>query len=97
MKTVGMDEFSKRIDDIFAMGNPTKAQIIDAYNKAATEREAKLQSENKKLREFADAMKELNTRLDRVMINGGLTPLNMASELREQITALEKELGLNKE
>lgn len=33
MKTSGMKLFSKRIDDIFEQGNPTKAQILDAYNK----------------------------------------------------------------
>ena len=90
MKTLGMDVFSKRLDDIFEMGNPTKAQILDAYNKSASEREAKY-------KELWVAMKELSTRLDRVMINRGMTPLNMASELRQQITSLEQELGLNKE
>jgi ribosomal protein L7/L12 len=36
MKTHGMDKFSQRLDEIFEQGNPTKAQILDAYNKAAS-------------------------------------------------------------
>jgi hypothetical protein len=35
MKTIGIDKFSKRLDEIFEQGSPTKAQIIDAYNKSA--------------------------------------------------------------
>ena len=31
----GIDKFSKRLDDIFDQGLPTKTQIIDAYNKFA--------------------------------------------------------------
>ena len=34
MKTHGMDKFSQRLDEIFEQGMPTKAQILDAYNKA---------------------------------------------------------------
>jgi hypothetical protein len=30
----GMEYFSKRLDEIFEQGMPTKAQILDAYNKA---------------------------------------------------------------
>ena len=29
----GIDKFSKRLDEIFDQGMPTKVQIIDAYNK----------------------------------------------------------------
>jgi hypothetical protein len=36
MKTHGMDKFSQRLDEIFEQGNPTKAQILDAYNKATS-------------------------------------------------------------
>ena len=35
MKTEGIDKFSKRLDEIFDQGMPTKTQIIDAYNKFA--------------------------------------------------------------
>jgi hypothetical protein len=35
MKTAGIEKFSKRLDEIFEQGNPTKAQILDAYNKFA--------------------------------------------------------------
>ncbi len=28
-----IDEFSKRLDVLFEMGNPTKAQLYDAYHK----------------------------------------------------------------
>jgi len=33
-KAPGIDDFASRIDEIFEQGNPTKAQIYDAYNKA---------------------------------------------------------------
>jgi hypothetical protein len=33
-KTPGIDDFADRVDEIFEQGNPTKAQIYDAYNKA---------------------------------------------------------------
>ena len=33
MKKEGIDKFSKRLDEIFDQGMPTKVQIIDAYNK----------------------------------------------------------------
>ena len=33
-KTLGIDDFAERLDEIFAQGMPTKAQIYDAYNKA---------------------------------------------------------------
>ena len=32
-----MDYFSNRLDEIFEQGMPTKAQILDAYNKAVNE------------------------------------------------------------
>jgi hypothetical protein len=35
MKTPGVEQFSKRLDEIFDQGMPTKAQIIDAFNKSA--------------------------------------------------------------
>ena len=44
MKTKGIDKFSKRLDDIFNQGNPTKAQILDAYNKAVSESQQAPQS-----------------------------------------------------
>jgi hypothetical protein len=31
--TAGIDKFSNRLDEIFEQGRPTKAQILDAYNK----------------------------------------------------------------
>jgi hypothetical protein len=31
--TAGMKYFSKRLDEIFEQGMPTKAQILDAFNK----------------------------------------------------------------
>jgi hypothetical protein len=37
-KAIGVDAFCDRLDNIFEMGNPTKAQIIDAYNKSVAER-----------------------------------------------------------
>jgi len=37
MKTKGVDNFSKRLDEIFEQGMITKAQIIDAYNKFASQ------------------------------------------------------------
>ena len=40
MKTPGMDKFSKRLDQIFDQGMPTKAQILDAYNKFASQSSA---------------------------------------------------------
>jgi hypothetical protein len=36
MKTPGIDDFAKRLDDIFDQGMITKAQILDAYNKYAS-------------------------------------------------------------
>ena len=35
MGTPGIEDFSKRLDEIFEQGMPTKAQILDAYNKYA--------------------------------------------------------------
>jgi len=40
MKTPGMDKFSERLDQIFEQGMPTKAQILDAYNKFASQSSA---------------------------------------------------------
>jgi hypothetical protein len=37
-KAIGVDAFCDRLDNIFEMGNPTIAQIIDAYNKSVAER-----------------------------------------------------------
>jgi hypothetical protein len=34
MKTQGIDKFAERLDEIFEQGDPTKALILDAYNKA---------------------------------------------------------------
>jgi hypothetical protein len=50
-KAIGVDAFCDRLDNIFEMGNPTKAQIIDAYNKSVAERmpteeEIKREAEN---------------------------------------------------
>jgi len=36
-KAIGVDAFCERLDKIFEMGDPTKAQIIDAYNKSVAE------------------------------------------------------------
>ena len=36
MKAIGY--FSKRLDEIFKDGNPTKAQIIDTFHKSVTNR-----------------------------------------------------------
>ena len=37
MKTAGVDNFSNRLDEIFEQYMPTKAQIIDAFNKFASQ------------------------------------------------------------
>jgi len=36
-KAIGVDAFCDRLDKIFEMGDPTKAQIVDAYNKSVAE------------------------------------------------------------
>jgi hypothetical protein len=46
MKTKGIDEFSDRLDEIFDQGNPTKAQILDAYNKAVEHAQQASQSDD---------------------------------------------------
>ena len=60
-----MDKFSKRLDQIFEQGMPTKAQILDAYNKFVSQSSAtdkliiekmgELISEYKKLVELCEA------------------------------------------
>ena len=39
MKTPGIDKFAERLNEIFEQGNPTKAQIIDAFNKTLKEQQ----------------------------------------------------------
>jgi hypothetical protein len=56
-KAIGVDAFCDRLDNIFEMGNPTKAQIIDAYNKSVAER---MPTEEDAIRYAADYATELD-------------------------------------
>jgi hypothetical protein len=56
-KAIGVDAFCDRLDNIFEMGNPTKAQIIDAYNKSVAER---MPTEKDAIRYAADYATELD-------------------------------------
>lgn len=54
MKTPGVDEFSNRLDKIFEMGMPTKAMIIDAFNKCASHPEPQPQEAEKEVSDEND-------------------------------------------
>ena len=54
MKAV--NHFSKRLDKIFKDGNPTKAQIIDAFHKSVTELYTERQIDDAYDKGFKDAM-----------------------------------------
>lgn len=57
MKTPGMDKFSKRLDEIFEQGMPTKAQILDAYNKFAAQSSATDKAIIEKMGELIEDLK----------------------------------------
>jgi hypothetical protein len=60
MGTPGIEDFSKRLDEIFEQGMPTKAQILDAYNKYAfqqPEKELPLTAEEI-LKKYANILNE---------------------------------------